>query len=99
MAGTQTQVESKVTTDHEEIRRWAAERGGRPAGVRGTGSGGDPGVLRIKFDDSEEDLEEILWDRFFDAFDRNNLAFLYQERTSDGGVSRFQKFVSRESQS
>ena len=29
---------SKTTTDHDEIRRWAEERGGRPAHVKDTGS-------------------------------------------------------------
>jgi hypothetical protein len=95
MAETQTQSESRTRADREEIRRWAEERGGRPAGVKGTGGSGDPGVLRIMFDEGEENLEEISWEQFFDAFEQNNLAFLYQERTSDGGVSRFHKFVSR----
>jgi hypothetical protein len=97
MAETQTQTASKTTTDHDEIRRRAEERGGRPAGVKGTGRAGDPGVLRIMFDESEENLEEISWEQFFDAFEQNNLTFLYRERTSDGGVSRFHKFVSRDS--
>jgi len=38
--------ESKSTTDHQEIRRWVEERGGRPARVKETGSDGDPGILR-----------------------------------------------------
>ena len=33
--------ESKTTTDHDEIRRWAEERGGKPATVKGTESGGE----------------------------------------------------------
>jgi hypothetical protein len=89
---TETHSQSRTTTDHDEIRRWAEERGGRPAKVRGTGGDGDPGILRIKFDDSDEDLEEISWDEFFDAFDRNRLPLVYDP---DPG-SRFQKFVSRE---
>jgi hypothetical protein len=97
MAETETQSESRTTTDRQEIQRWAEERGGRPAGVKGTGEAGDPGVLRIMFDSGEENLEEISWEQFFEAFEQNNLAFLYQERTADGGVSRFHKFVSRDS--
>ena len=38
--------ESKTTTDHDEIRRWVEERGGRPAAVKETGNGDDPGILR-----------------------------------------------------
>ena len=88
-------AESKTTTNHDEIRRWVEERGGRPASVRDTGSGGDdPGILRIDFGDQDEGLEDISWNQFFEAFEDNNLAFLYQERTN-GELSRFNKFVSR----
>jgi hypothetical protein len=87
--------DSKTTTDHDEIRRWAEARGGRPADVEGTGSNGDPGILRIEFRDDTDNLEEIDWDAWFEAFEANNLAFLYQETTKDGGESRFFKLVSR----
>jgi hypothetical protein len=86
-------AEAKTTTDHDEIRRWVEERGGRPSAVEGTGSGNDPGILRIDFGEKEDTLEEIPWDEFFRAFDENELVFLYQ----DEGDSRFNKFVSRES--
>ena len=60
-----------------------------------TGSGDDPGILRINFDepggDDDAGLEEISWDEWFQAFDANNLAFLYQ----DEGDSRFNKLVDR----
>jgi hypothetical protein len=90
--------ETKVTTDHDEIRRWVEERGGRPAGVKGTVRGDDVGILRIDFpgQGEDEDLEPISWEDFFRKFDENNLAFLYQEQTSDGKISRFSKFVRRE---
>jgi hypothetical protein len=90
---------SKTTTDHEEIRRWAEERGGKPACVRGTGGDGDIGMLRIEFPDrpqsKDENLKEISWDAWFKAFDANDLALVYQETTSDGRISRFNKIVSR----
>lgn len=86
---------AKSTTDHEVIRRWAEERDGRPARVKGTGGPGDPGMLRIDFPGyAEESLEEISWDDWFDKFEEKNLAFLYQE-TADGGTSRFFKLVDR----
>jgi hypothetical protein len=89
-------AESKTTTNHDEIRRWAEARGGRPAAVTATGGGDDPGILRIDFGDQDEGLEQISWEEFFDAFEQNNLAFLYQEETEGGGESRFNKFVARE---
>ena len=88
-----TAHDAKTTTDHDEIRRWAEERGGKPASVRGTGDGG-AGVLRIAFTD-HEDLEAIDWDEFFDKFEEADLAFLYQEKTAEGKPSRFFKFVER----
>ena len=85
--------EAKKTTDHEEIRRWVEEREGRPARVRDSGKGG---ILRIDFGEPDESLEEIGWDDFFKIFDENNLAFLHQDKTSDGKPSRFNKFVERD---
>jgi hypothetical protein len=89
---------AKTTTDHEEIRRWAESRGGRPSCVRGTGGGGDVGMLRLDFPgyEGEESLEEISWDDWFDKFDERGLALIYQERTAGGAESRFNKLVSRE---
>lgn len=90
-----TTHDAKTTTDYGEIRRWAEERGGKPATVRGTGEEGEAGVLRIAFTDNEN-LEAIDWDEFFDKFEAENLAFLYQEKTAEGQPSRFFKFVERE---
>jgi hypothetical protein len=89
--------ESKTTTSHEEIRRWVETRGGRPARVKETGSGSDPGILRIDYPGrgDDESLEEISWDEWFDWFEKDELAFLYQEETSGGGESRFSKLVHR----
>ena len=90
-----TAHDAKTTTDYGEIRRWAEERGGNPATVRGTGDGEEAGVLRIVFTDNE-DLEAIDWDEFFDKFEEAHLAFLHQDKTANGKPSRFFKFVERE---
>ena len=91
--------ESKVTTNHDEIRRWVEERGGHPARVKDTESKNSPGLLRIDYKgfSGEGSLEEISWDEFFTGFDDNNLAFLYQEETKDGKQSRFSKLIDRDS--
>ncbi len=83
---------SVETTNHKEIRSWIEERGGHPARVKTSGEGG---ILRVDFGEPEEALEEIDWDDFFAIFDENKLCFLYQEETSSGKTSRFNKFVSR----
>lgn len=93
-------AEAKQTQNHDEIRQWVEQRGGHPATVKETArSGEEAGVLRIDFDDGEADdsLERLDWESFFNKFDAENLTFLYQEETSDGGTSRFCKFVAEES--
>ena len=87
------------TTDHETIRKWVEARDAVPATVEGTGDGGeDVGILRIDFPDATPDpqLKKIGWEEFFDKFEESELAFLYQEKTDDGSLSRFCKFVSRD---
>ncbi|HLM24134.1 MAG TPA: hypothetical protein VK274_03710 [Pyrinomonadaceae bacterium] len=90
--------EAKVTTDHKEIQKWVEDRGGHPARVKGTERGKSAGLLRIDYPgySGEQSLEEITWGEFFEAFEENNLAFLYQEKTKDGKQSRFSKLVDRD---
>lgn len=83
------------TTDHAAIRRWAESRGGRPAAVRGTQGDDDAGILRIDFGEPEPNLEPVGWDEFFHTFEERGLAFLHQDRTADGGQSRFFRLVRR----
>jgi hypothetical protein len=82
-------------TNHDRIREWAEQRGGRPALVKDTEDRKGGGVLRFDFDGKDDSLEEIPWEQFFDVFERNGLALLEQEETSGGRMSRFSKFVSR----
>jgi len=87
---------TQSTRDHDTIRRWAEERDGRPASVRGTGDGEDAGILRIDFPGGagEDQLEHIGWDEWFRKFDENDLEFLYQEEKQSGEGSTFFKLVS-----
>ena len=89
--------EGHTTTDHRKIKQWAEERGGHPATVKATKSDGEPGILRLDFEPRDKELEPIDWDQFFDKFDKEGLAFLYQDQTENGKVSRFHKFVNRSS--
>lgn len=84
-----------TTVDHEFIRKWTEQRGGRPTRVKGTEGRDGAGILRIDFNEPEDSLEEISWDEFFETFDDRELAFLYQDKTADGHTSRFFKFVHR----
>lgn len=88
---------SKTTQDHDEIRQWAESRGGIPAEVASTEHEGQTGILRIEFpgakNANDSALKEISWDEFFEKFDENRLALIYQERTADGEQSSFNKLV------
>ena len=88
--------ESHTTTAHDTIRKWAEARDGHPASVKNTGGKDDAGLLRIDFGEPNESLERVSWDEFFKTFDESDLQFLYQEKTQDGGTSRFCKFVSKD---
>ncbi len=92
-ASGRTSRSAKTTIDHEQIKEWVEHRGGNPACVRGTGGKGDPGMIRIDYPgfSGERKLMPISWDEWFDSFDKNNLAFLYQ----DTPRSRFSKLVER----
>ena len=96
MAG-DTKSQTKATTDHDEIRRWVEEHGGRPAVVRATRDDGG-GVLRVDFPGGagEDQLEHVSWDQWFEKFEKNRLAFLYQERKATGEDSTFFKLVARD---
>jgi hypothetical protein len=87
---------STTTTDHDEIRNWVEEHGGKPVSVRGTEKGDEAGVLRIDFPGGagESELEPISWDDWFQKFDENKLAFLYQQEKASGEDSTFFKLVN-----
>jgi hypothetical protein len=89
--------ESKTTIDHETIRRWAEERSGAPASVRGTAKQGEAGVLRFDFPGGagEDELEHISWDEWFEKFEENNLALLFQDEKASGEGSTFFRLVTR----
>jgi hypothetical protein len=85
---------AKATTDHDEIRKWAEAKGGKPAAVDRTHQGGDVGIVRIMFPGNpqshHESLVEISWDEFFRQFEASKLALLYEED------SLFSKIVGRD---
>ncbi|HLI84171.1 MAG TPA: ferritin-like domain-containing protein [Bryobacteraceae bacterium] len=89
---------SRVLTDPEEIRAWAEDRGAQPACVRGTGGADDVGMIRLDFPGwgSDEKLQPISWDKWFEKFDESGLALIVEEETATGQKSNFNKLVSRE---
>jgi ferritin-like metal-binding protein YciE len=89
---------SRVFTDSEEIRQWAEERGAQPACVKGMGRRGDVGMLRLDFPGrgSDEKLQPIDWDEWFEKFEERRLALIVEDETASARKSDFNKLVSRE---
>lgn len=90
---------AKTTTDHEQIKQWVEERGGHPARIKGTAEKGSSGVILIDYPgySGTETLETISWQEFFQGFEDNKLAFLYQDEPRAGNESRFSRLINRDS--
>jgi hypothetical protein len=89
---------AQLTTDHDEIRAWAEERGGHPATVkRSVKPNQRAGILRIDFPgfSGAVSLKPVSWEEWFDIFEESCLGFLHQDRTASGKPSRFNKIVCR----
>ena len=88
---------AKTTKDHDEIRKWAEARGGKPAVVASTEGENETGIIRLMFPNApnhnDDALEEISWDEFFEKFDASGLELTYQEKTAGGQVSDFNKLT------
>ena len=59
----------------------------------------DSCLLRLHFPgySGDETFEPIPWDEWFRVFDKNQLAFVYEDKKASGEPSTFNKLVSRES--
>lgn len=82
--------DSKRTTDHNEIRHWVEARGGKPATIAGTEKGNEEaGLLRIDMPggSSNPPLQPISWNDFFEKFDQEKLAMIYQQEKVNGELS------------
>lgn len=85
-------MDASQTKDHDKIKEWVEARQGEPAVIRvgtHTDKPNSGGLLRIRFDDDAEDLQQISWDEFFKIFAENGLTFLYDPDRK----SRFNKFI------
>ncbi|MGI4757497.1 MAG: hypothetical protein ACRYGF_11700, partial [Janthinobacterium lividum] len=94
---------SKTTKDHDEIQQWAESRGAIPGEVASTEKKGEPGILRFMFPKAKNHndgaLKEIGWGEFFEKFDASGLELIYQDVTSEGAESNFNKLVYPENDS
>ena len=87
---------NNTTTDHKQIKSWAEARNARPAKVKTDDTKEGSGIIRLDFEGYESDnLQTIEWEEWFQIFDKNKLALLYQDETSDGKKSNFNKLINR----
>ena len=82
-----------ATRSHEVIREWAEGREGIPATIQRAEQDVEPALLDLDFPGyGEEDLQYIEWAEWFEAFDQQELVFVYQEHKTDGELSSFFHF-------
>jgi hypothetical protein len=87
-------MNTKITTNHDAIKSWTEERGGKPA-VNSEKSV-DSKVLEIDFDKKgSKSLKQVSWNEFFKDFDEENMAFLYQDKTLEGKNSTYYRLIFR----
>jgi hypothetical protein len=82
----------QITIDHEIIIAWAQRRRALPSTYEGDER---PWPLKFTLGSIAAGLVEIRWDKFFEEFERANLAFVYREAGPNGELDDFHEFVSR----
>lgn len=85
----------KYTTDRKEIREWIEEQGGMPVVLKEVREDDEDGeessdMLHISFDPNDPNMEEMEWDEFFERFDNDNLALVYDDITPKGTLPDFE---------
>jgi hypothetical protein len=81
-----------ITIDHAMIIRWALRRGARPSTIEGDER---PWPLFFDLGPPATGMVEIAWDRFFEEFERADLAFTYRDALPNGEPDDSYEFVKR----
>ena len=81
-----------ITIDHQVVFAWAQRRGARPSIIEGDER---RWPLFFSFSSTDAGLEEISWDKFFEEFERADLAFVYRDATPNGELDDWHEFVKR----
>jgi len=69
-----------ITTDHETIRKWVEARSGEPAHITGQVDDDANSLYIVRADEKMEGLDSLSWEGFFETFEAEGLAFVYQDR-------------------
>jgi hypothetical protein len=81
-----------VTIDHATIVAWAERRGARPSTFEGDEH---PWPLLFDFGPSTPGVVEIEWGKFFQEFERADLAFTYVDLAPTGELDNSHEFIKR----
>lgn len=91
-----------MTTNHEEIKKWAVENGARPAIIDQQQARGDTVGIRLNFPGKEDEellsvsqTRDISWDEFFRIFEEEDLTFLYTEDKQTSNPTDWYSFDNR----
>jgi hypothetical protein len=93
----------KITWNHQEIKKWAEKHNGKPAVFDDPNALGDKLGIRIDFKGKRDErymsvdvkTRLVTWKRFFEIFDRRNLAFVYNEKNEPVDKTLAYIFINR----
>lgn len=85
-------AEWRTTTDHDRIREWATVRDAVPTLIEPPD---DQSALRLEAED-RADGERLSWERFFELFESERLAFQYRTRVSRERLAEDYELLPRE---
>lgn len=94
---------TKVTTNKNEIKDWINRHGGRPAVFDDPGATGDLIGIRIDFPGKKDErfmreavkTEGVTWNKFFEIFNKRQLAFVYNTSNEPDDLTLAYKFIPR----
>ena len=78
-----------ITIEHAQIIDWTQSRGGHPS-IQKPSEDADQPVIGF----SEED-QAVSWDEWMSVFEDGEWAFIYQDKTPEGELSRKWKIIPR----
>ena len=78
-----------ISIEHAQIIEWTQNRGGHPVIKRPSAEAALP-VICFANEDGE-----VSWDEWMSVFDDGEWAFIYQDRTPDGELSRTWRIIPR----
>lgn len=93
----------KTTIDHQEIKLWSQAHDGKPEILFDPDAGKDVPQLRINFPGRQDDVflaetsktKIVDWEKFFIEFEKQQLAFRYNELAEGEDLSMAYEFIKR----